>query len=574
MEKELSRRNFLGIAAVAGFAAASTGLAGCASGATTSNSAAATAAVDSANAAETDWLGSAPSIAASEIMDTKETDILIVGAGNGGMVAAATASDLGANFMVCEKMSSVGATRYDVGAVNSKWTQAAGTPVDEKRLLNELARYSSFVSDQRVQRVWIRESAEMVEWLDGIIAPLGASCSLDIEHGGDGGAGGTMYYMPNEKHGWNYATVPEGAKFPFVVRNEVLEKYIGDKGYTIDYGYDLVELVKDGARVSGAIFKTDDGYVQVNAKKGVIIATGGYQADANMVKSLNPIIPACCTAEGFNPQNTGVGIKAGLWAGGSMDPLPASMIFDRGAVAPGVDAGYDGDHMRGTVSQLNIGSQPFLKVDRDGRRIANESCNYDAICHAAANKKGGVWCQIFDVNAPDDVQRFQTQGCSAMTRNMQLRGKTVDEAYGEQYINTGIMMKADTLDELAGKLGFEGEAKKTFLAEVDRYNSLYDAQDDEDFGKETYRLSAIRTAPFYGCWYGGSLLTTLDGLRINENMQVLAADGSVVEGLFAAGDCSGSFYSGNYPVYIVGDACGRTLTFGRHAVRYICGDIA
>lgn len=230
--------------------------------------------------------------------------------------------------------------------------------------------------------------------------------------------------------------------------------------------------------------------------------------------------------------------------------------------------------MRGTVSQLNIGSQPFLKVDRDGRRIANESCNYDAICHAAANKKGGVWCQIFDVNAPDDVQRFQTQGCSAMTRNMQLRGKTVDEAYGEQYINTGIMMKADTLDELAGKLGFEGEAKKTFLAEVDRYDSLYDAQDDEDFGKETYRLSAIRTAPFYGCWYGGSLLTTLDGLRINENMQVLAADGSVVEGLFAAGDCSGSFYSGNYPVYIVGDACGRTLTFGRHAVRYICGDIA
>ncbi|MFR1167207.1 MAG: FAD-binding protein [Adlercreutzia equolifaciens] len=113
------------------------------------------------------------------------------------------------------------------------------------------------------------------------------------------------------------------------------------------------------------------------------------------------------------------------------------------------------------------------------------------------------------------------------------------------------MKKADTLEELADMLGFAGEAKQNFLAQVDRYNELFDAQADEDFGKEAYRLSAIRQAPFYGCWYGGSLLTTIDGLTINEEMQVLNTEGVVIEGLYAAGDCSGSLFAGTYPEYVV-----------------------
>ena len=84
----------------------------------------------------------------------------------------------------------------------------------------------------------------------------------------------------------------------------------------------------------------------------------------------------------------------------------------------------------------------------------------------------------------------------------------------------------------------------------------------------------MRTAPFYGTWFGGSILTTGDGLRINEDMQVLDASTKPIEGLYAAGDCSGSMWANNYPEYIVGCACGRTLTFARHAVRHIAGDLA
>ncbi|MFR1639793.1 MAG: FAD-binding protein, partial [Eggerthellaceae bacterium] len=101
------------------------------------------------------------------------------------------------------------------------------------------------------------------------------------------------------------------------------------------------------------------------------------------------------------------------------------------------------------------------------------------------------------------------------------------------------------------------------------YNAQFDAQKDDDFGKEAYRLSALRTPPFYGCWFGGSMLTTLDGLRINKDCQVLDADDQVIDGLYAAGDVSGSFFSGNYPEYIVGCASGRTSTQGRHVARFL-----
>ncbi len=159
-----------------------------------------------------------------------------------------------------------------------------------------------------------------------------------------------------------------------------------------------------------------------------------------------------------------------------------------------------------------------------------------------------------------------------MWRNT-LNGHSIDEAYAKE-TEMGVILKADTLDELADKLGFAGEDKERFLASIDRYNYLYDQGVDEDFGKEAYRLSAIREAPFYGAWFGGSLLTTLDGLRINSNMQVLDEQCNVIEGLYAAGTCSGSFYSGNYPVYLVGNCMGRNITFGRHAVRHLAGDIA
>ena len=106
-------------------------------------------------------------------------------------------------------------------------------------------------------------------------------------------------------------------------------------------------------------------------------------------------------------------------------------------------------------------------------------------------------------------------------------------------------------------------------ATVARYNELAQKGVDEDYGKEAYRLRPITQAPFYGYFMGGSLLCTCDGLRINDKCQVYDTNHKTIGGLYAIGNCSGSFFSGNYPEVFVGVAVGRTMTQGRLAVKAI-----
>ncbi|MEG0304019.1 FAD-binding protein, partial [Gordonibacter sp.] len=496
-------------------------------------------------------------------------DVLIVGAGNGGMMAAATAVDEGVDFIICEKNTQPQSTRHWIGAVDTAQQKAAGVEVDRGTLLNELARYASYKCDMDVWKVWIDESAEMLGYLDPLMeASLGIKATVDTEKFDK-----QAHYTPMVQH--MYLTDPALGKRPEKERNQVLYEYIQSKGHDVSFGHKLVKLVREGdkeGRVTGAIFETDGGYVRINATKGVLLTTGGYAGNAVMTKALAPIVPQCTTTADNTPSCDGSGIKAALWAGAKMDPQPAPMLFARGAVAPGIDAGYDGEGesaaLPGNIFQSNIGTQPFMKVDRLGKRFVNEASPYEAVCFASSNRPGGVWCEVWDGNVVEDVERFSTVGCSKMIAQAFAGGAT-PEAYFQKQIDGGTVFKADTVDELAGKLGFEGEAKKNFLAKVERYNELYDQQSDSDFGKEAFRLSALRTPPFYGGWFGACYLTTVDGIKINANMQALDEKSQVIEGLYCAGDCSGSLFADNYPEYIIGCACGRTLTFSRHAVKFM-----
>lgn len=569
----VSRRSFL---TGAGILAAGSGIsiAGMLSGCTPSKPKSKETS-ESKTSSTQDWLGSAPEIAPSQITSTKETDLLIIGAGNAGLAAAATAADLGLDFLICEKSDSVQKTRHWFGAINSKYTKAAGMHADEGKLLNEFARYASGQCDQRVINTWIKESAEMVDWIDPILTAAGMTCEFDdkIDHK----TGGTDYYIAPMQHYYS----GKDANGERLERNKILLSYIQEKGYDVTYNHTLTKLLREGentGRVTGAIFKTNDGYVQINAAKGILLTTGGYVNNAAMIKSQNPMINRCVTVQVGSPNNTGEGIKAAMWIGAQKDAIGASAIFDRGAVLPGQNAGLTGDDEQATFvgesKQFNLGSQPFMKVSREGRRFCNESTPYDSCCFAAAGHEGGVFCQIFDSNLKEDVSHFTTIGCSRQTQGLLAANEStpIDEIYAKE-IERGVLIKADTLEELADKLGFADEAKQAFLDEVARYNEFYEKQVDEDFGKEAYRLSAIKKAPFYGCWFGGAILTTLDGIRINKDMQALDTSYRPIEGLFAAGDCSGSLFSNNYPEYIVACCCGRAITFARHAVRYIAGDI-
>ena len=470
----------------------------------------------------------------------------------------------------------MGATRHWFAALDTP-PFADREPVDRQRLMGEIIRYSSGNCDQRLIKMWMDESGEMFAFVDGIMSASGAVVIAD-ENDMPGGMGGTSFYTPPFEHHYGNK---DGGRDGIEERNVLFEKHINEAGYEVSYGHLLAKLVREeGGRVTGAIFETDNGYVQVNAKKGVMLATGGYAANPAMVEALSPVTAKSVTALGYNQNNKGMGIKAAMWAGAAKDLTSATMIFDRGLVAPGTPAGYTpesieaGDPQFPGNGQFNPGTQPFLKVNMAGERFANESADYDYLPHAAAQQPNGTYISVWDGNFGEDVQRFHTLGCSAGTRMGVLAFKKEDgsydlDAYFEKELADGRLQKADTLDELADKLGFDADAKKTFLATCERYNELFDAQEDTDFFKEAYRLSELRTPPFFGATLGGTLLTTIDGIRINHDCQALDTQGHVIEGLFAAGDCSGSVFSGNYPDQLHGFACGRTMTEALHVVKLV-----
>ena len=526
-----------------------------------------------------DWLGKEPDIDETAITETVDTDILIVGAGNGGMFAAAYAAANGLNFRVIEQNANVQDTRHWYGAIDSAAAKEAGEkPADRAKLLSEISRYASGKCDQRVVKTWINESAAMHDFMRSILEDkYGWVCDFtsgseaawpteNAEHNTD-------YLFPVQEH--NYMASESASGLP---RNELLLQYIQELGYDVDFKTSLAKLEKNSeGRITGIIAQSteDDHFIRYNANKGVLLACGGFPGNPYMMEQLDPLGTSVTTACSYSPADKGYGIRAAVWAGANLDKEAAPMLFDRGVVAPGVDGGYvdsdtafGGKAFPGTIRQYNPGTQPFLKVNRNGERFANESCPYNDIVYAAAHQPGRVYAQICDANILEDAKRFHTIGCSAQTRNggeKYIQGK-MDEA-----IEAGALFKCDTLDELADKMGFTGAAKDTFLATVERYNELYDKQNDEDFGKPAYRLSAIRTAPFYGCWLGASLLTTEQGIAINEKGQALDNNNQPMEGLYITGDMSGSFFANNYPCLMAGVAMGRTLTYAMKAVKQMAG---
>ena len=526
-----------------------------------------------------DWLGKEPDIDETAITETVDTDILIVGAGNGGMFAAAYAAANGLNFRVIEQNANVQDTRHWYGAVDSAAAKEAGEPATDKaKLLSEISRYASGKCDQRVVKTWINESAAMHDFMRSILEDkYGWVCDFtsgsEAAWPAENAEHNTDYLYPVQEH--NYMASESASGLP---RNELLLQYIQELGYDVDFKTSLAKLEKNSdGRITGIIAQSteDDHFIRYNANQGVLLACGGFPGNPYMMEQLDPLGTSVTTACSYSPADKGYGIRAAVWAGANLDKEAAPMLFDRGVVAPGVDGGYvdsdtafGGKAFPGKIRQYNPGTQPFLKVNRNGERFANESCPYNDIVYAAAHQPGRVYAQICDANILEDAKRFHTIGCSAQTRNggeKYIQGK-MDEA-----IEAGALFKCDTLDELADKMGFTGAAKDTFLATVERYNELYDKQNDEDFGKPAYRLSAIRTAPFYGCWLGASLLTTEQGIAINEKGQALDTNNQPMAGLYITGDMSGSFFANNYPCLMAGVAMGRTLTFAMKAIKQMAG---
>ena len=293
---------------------------------------------------ENDWLGKEPDIDEAAITETVDTDILIVGAGNGGMFAAAYAAANGLNFRIIEQNAVVQDTRHWYGAIDSAAAKAAGAPATDKaKLLSEISRYASGKCDQRVVKTWINESAAMHDFMRSILEDkFGWECEFtsgaEAAWPAENAEHNTDYLYPVQEHNYRASESAAGLQ-----RNEALQQYIEELGYGIDFKTSLAKLEKDSSgRITGVIAQSteDDHFIRYNANQGVLLACGGFPGNPYMMEQLDPLGTSVTTACSYSPADKGYGIRAAVWAGANLDKEAAPMLFDRGIVAPGVDGGY------------------------------------------------------------------------------------------------------------------------------------------------------------------------------------------------------------------------------------------
>ncbi|MCI9262546.1 FAD-dependent oxidoreductase [uncultured Adlercreutzia sp.] len=542
----VSRRAFLGLgAAAAGMAA----LAGCTPQAPAEPGALSETGGD-------DWLGAEPEIAEDEIVETIDTEVLVCGAGTSGLFAACAAAENGAKVVCLEKGSIGGGVRDNLGSLNSRLQKEAGCEIDENEICNDLTRYANGYVNPRLYHIWAQNSGEAVDWYEDRLNEAGFELFFEAADKA----------KPSRYKHWATGHIPSWpADAEFAGLSDVVNGKIVLGDYATAHGVDfrfltpMVRLLHEDGKVTGAIAKGENGYIKVNASKGTVVCTGGYARNDEMLAALQPQTLKKYSLSIAIDGTTGDGIKACLWAGAHMDEMHTAMVFDRIAVKPDEYGGSD------TVGSLFwMGSNPWLKVNLNGERFINESAPYDYVLNAALTQPHHTIVDIWDSDYEQYLENFDIHGCARVVPfdNGAPTNMTLDVVKGmnEGLLAEGYIVQADTIEELAEGLGIPAEnLKKT----VERQNENFDNQVDPDFGKEDFRLSAIRTPPFFGVRTSGYMLCTLDGITINEQFQAVNDDGEAIEGLYVAGVDSGSYYAGTYPNMSTGNCCGRSVTFAR-----------
>ena len=515
-----------------------------------------------------EWLGEAPQIDEKSISETVEAEVVVVGAGTGGMPAICAAAEEGAKVCVIERQSDVFRMKEDIGSINSSMqkdyiAQHPEFAIDEKDALEEIVRYANGYCSYDLVKVWIRESGAYVDWYKQLIESSG-EYHLEYEAGL-----GTEDGQRDRSFATGHSPQKNGETASKTIE-QIFKEYADSKSQ-VDWRFQhcLVKLEQDGSgRVTGLIARNEktDKYVRVKASKGVIMATGGYSTSLEMMRALQPeILDVKVAVDGSGNPSTGLGIKAMMWVGARKDPVGTSMLFNRACCKPDATTGY------GTPGRwFWFGEQPNLKVNLNGRRFCNESGPYDYMLHSAYMQPHHTYCTIWDANHAKYAEQFDEVGCCRLfpfpngaKNNIPMA--RVDTMI-DKLVEDGYVVKANSIEELAQGLNIPADV---FKETVDTYNGYAARKNDPDYHKEPHRLTPVDTAPFYGARTGAWHLTTLDGVLINTDMQVLDGDNNPIPGLFATGDCSGGFFSTTYPNLMTGLACGRTMTFGRHAGKYV-----
>jgi succinate dehydrogenase/fumarate reductase flavoprotein subunit len=325
------------------------------------------------------------------------------------------------------------------------------------------------------------------------------------------------------------------------------------------------ELVVENGAVRGAIVERDGKRVRVIAKRGVVLACGGFPHDVARRKAMFPHAPT--GAEHYSPGptgNTGDGLRLAETAGGKVeDSLPNAAAW----VPVSITTRKDGS--KGVMPHFIDRAKPgVIAVGRDGKRFANEGNSYhDFVQDMVKAAKPGEEISAFLVT---DHRSLRKYGLGCVPPFPMPLG---------HHLSTGYLMRGATLAELAGKAGIDAKA---FEATVAQFNGLAVEGRDPAFGKGSraynrYQgdalhgpnpcIAPIQDGPFYAIKMVIGDLGTYAGIKTDANARALDADGQPIPGLYAAGNDMASIMGGNYPG--AGITLGPALTFGYIAGKHL-----
>lgn len=418
-----------------------------------------------------------------------ETDVVVVGAGIAGMAAAMNAQEQGAEVILLEKEEITGGSaRLSASCIWATDFELSNKEYDftAEEIYEFINAKSGPVYNKDVFFAVTNNTGRALTWL--------YKDNMDA-----------LFTMPsNPKEIPQVTAVINGGMGPAFIT--LVDEMLSNHNIDVRFGSPAVELVmnEDGS-VGGVVVENESGRYTIKAKK-VILATGGYTYNEEMMKEYG-------AGKDRNNRDwtaigaTGDGHKMGLAVGGY---LLGEGTLNLGGVANRPD-GFS----------FRIGS-PIL-MDKNGLQMAAMDEHYSTVCDKITSSEEGVAYVVYDSADPNAL------------------------VYLEQLVAEGDAVKADTLEELAVKMGIT--SVENFMATIENHNKHYHEKTDDEWGTAASALTPIEQGPFYGFGHASYVMGTIAGLAVNTNMQVVKEDGAAVENLYAIGELMfGNMFNTLYPM--------------------------
>lgn len=446
----------------------------------------------------------AMTFAASYGAENITTDVVVVGGGGAGLSAAIAAKEKGANVVLVEKMLMLGGnTNYataGINAANTKLQKKLGIEDNAELFYNDTMKGGKNVNNPELVKKLTADSANIIDWL----TERGADLSEVVFTGGQ---------SAKRTHR------PAGGQAVGPVIVDALAETAEKDGIDVRTESEVTKLIKTGDKVTGVEVKHKGETYNITAK-AVVMATGGFGANAKMVAEYKPSL------EGFGSTNspaiTGEGIKMVKAVGG--DLVDMTEIQTHPTVV----------HKKTAMITEAVRGEGAILVNREGKRFVSELETRDVVSKAELEQTGKSAFLVFDQEVREKLGAING------------------------YVRKGFTVEGATVEELAGKIGVDAKGLVDTMA---KYNGYVKAGEDKDFGKTALPRELVK-APFYAIEVSPAVHHTMGGVRINTNAEVLTADGKVIPGLFAAGEITGGVHGANR---IGGNAVTDITVYGKTA---------